>query len=242
MDRIVEPEWLDRLPSDDPRAAGSRRDLQRVNRLMGHSRILADQILRSIPMEWPSRWHMADLGAGDGVFALRLLRRLPSGLRPRTITLVDRVALVDDGTFAAFAELDCEPALVQADAFEWLESTPSVAMISANLFLHHFADERLAKLMELIAGRCVAFVACEPRRSWLPFRATRLLRFIGCNEVTRFDAVASVRAGFARRELSRQWPNSGAWRIEEGPAGLFSHVFAARSVPDSISLARNRRG
>ena len=41
MKRLVQPELLDSLPPDDPRARGSRRDLRRVNWWMGHHVILA---------------------------------------------------------------------------------------------------------------------------------------------------------------------------------------------------------
>jgi hypothetical protein len=50
---------------------------------------------------------------------------------------------------------------------------------------------------------------------------------VGCSEVTRHDAIVSVRAGFAGRELSMLWPAEG-WDTAEKSAGLFSHSFAAR--------------
>jgi hypothetical protein len=71
------------------------------------------------------------------------------------------------------------------------------------------------------------FVACEPRRSALALGASRLVGLIGCNEVTRYDAPISVRAGFAGRELSGLWPAGGAWQLREGARGLFSHCFVA---------------
>src|SRR5262245_27301775 len=39
--RRVEPEWLDGLPATDPGAIRSRRDLRRLNRIMGHVGIVA---------------------------------------------------------------------------------------------------------------------------------------------------------------------------------------------------------
>jgi hypothetical protein len=50
---------------------------------------------------------------------------------------------------------------------------------------------------------------------------------LGCNDVTRHDAVLSVRAGFTGSELSKLWPGGQEWEIEERPAGVFSHGFAA---------------
>ncbi len=118
---------------------------------------------------------------------------------------------------------------VQADVFDWLrdDAAPRYDAIVANLFLHHFEPRRLAVLLELAAARSRVFVACEPRRSGVAMLGSRLLGLAGCNDVTRHDAVVSVRAGFRDREISALWP-LGGWETEESPRGLFSHVFVAR--------------
>jgi hypothetical protein len=48
--------------------------------------------------------------------------------------------------------------------------------------------------------------------------------------VTRHDAVVSVRAGFADRELSALWPSGMTWTLRERARGLFSHCFVASRV------------
>jgi hypothetical protein len=53
-----------------------------------------------------------------------------------------------------------------------------------------------------------------------------MLFALACNSITRHDAVASVRAGFRGRELSRLW--GGGWRLREGPAFPFTHCFLAQ--------------
>ena len=42
--RTLEPEWLDELPADDPRAMRSRRDLLRINALMTNSTLVAREL------------------------------------------------------------------------------------------------------------------------------------------------------------------------------------------------------
>ena len=115
------------------------------------------------------------------------------------------------------------------DVFEWLgdESTGRFDAIVANLFLHHFDDAALARLLRLAAARTERFVACEPRRSGLALAGSRLVGLVGCNDVTRHDAVVSVRAGFSGGEIAALWPREG-WLVEESARGLFSHLFAAR--------------
>src|SRR5262245_47260239 len=70
--RRVEEETLDHLPEDDPRAVRSRRDLRRINRIMGNDSIV-ETLLSGSLVRPPSR--IAELGAGDGSLALRLAQR-----------------------------------------------------------------------------------------------------------------------------------------------------------------------
>ena len=64
MQRSVEPEWLDELPTDDPRAMRSRRDLQRIHSWMGNVGIMA-RLLRNVTTS-EKDLRVAELGAGDG--------------------------------------------------------------------------------------------------------------------------------------------------------------------------------
>lgn len=225
--RRVEPERLDALPAGDPAAIGSRRDLQRLNAVMGNAAAIAGRLGAcgsSVRMR-----RLVDLGGGDGTLLLSVARRLAprhGGVRG---VVVDRQALVSTRTQAAFAALGWSVEAATADALEWLVRAPrhEGTAVVANLFLHHFDDAPLGALLARIADRAEAFVACEPRRYGLALAASRRVGWIGCNAVTRHDAVVSVRAGFAGRELSALWPDHEAWRADEGPAGLFSHVFAA---------------
>src|SRR5205823_4538574 len=74
MTRLIIPEWLDDLPAADPGAIRSRRDLQRLNFLMGHVRVLA-RLLKKTGMMRSIRT-LVELGAGDGAFLLQLARRI----------------------------------------------------------------------------------------------------------------------------------------------------------------------
>ncbi len=225
MLRVIQPEWLDQLPADDPLAIGSRRDLRRVNAWMGNAallRTLVFQSNRSRPLT------MLELGAGDGTLLLRLAQRWPGDAKPVTTVLLDRQPVVTLETIRRFRNLNWNVQIVSADAFEWLEqSGPRFDMIVTNLFLHHFEPEALGRLLQQAALRTDAFVALEPRRSMLALSGSRLLGLIGCNRVTRHDARVSVHAGFSGQELSALWPSPDGWLLEERPMGLFSHGFSA---------------
>ena len=228
MKRVVEPEWLDFLPAADPRATASRRDLRRVNWLTGSAAILAGAIARAATR--PPRI-LVDLGAGDGSLALRLARRLSARWPDVRLRLVDRTPSIASSTLAAIAQTCWQVETVAADAEEWCRSGAgeSADIVVANLFLHHFGDEALSRLLHAVAARTSIFAASEPRRGAVALAGSRLLGLIGCNDVTRHDAVVSVRAGFARNELSALWPRDG-WSLSEGRAGWSSHLFVARST------------
>ena len=226
MERCVEPELLDLLPASDPGAVRSRRDLTRVNLLMGHAAIMARNLLHNV---YRPRV-LIDIGAGDGRFMLRVARKLAPRWPDCRLILLDRQNIVSAKTRAAFAALTWKVETVATDVFEFLAAAdcPQADVVTANLFLHHFGDEALSRLLSLIAQRAPLFAACEPRRDAVASAGSRLLWAIGCNHVTLHDAAASVRAGFRDQELTALWPRASGWDLREQAAGLFSHSFAAR--------------
>ncbi|MDI1252669.1 hypothetical protein [Thermomonas sp.] len=235
MARVVQPEWLDHLPADDPRAIRSRDDLRRINVLMSATRLLGEALDPLIAGRNHAR--IVELGAGDGSLLLRLARSRANAWPPVTLDLLDMQPIVAPATLARYGELGWAANVVHADVFDWLRDTPTnsnadvntdeAPIIVANLFLHHFEGQHLSELLHGIAARARAFICVEPRRSSFALLGSRLLGVIGCNAVTRHDAVVSVRAGFADQDLSQGWPSDAAWDLREHAAGLFGHRLVA---------------
>ena len=219
--RRLEPELLDLLAPEDPRARASRRDLARINFVMRQQTIMAG-LLRQQSL--PRR--LADLGSGDGRFLLGVARRMAPHWPQVTALLVDRQDIVNAQTREGFAALGWKCETYTGNIFEVLPYLDA-EIITANLFLHHLDDAALRQLVTLAAQKTRGFLACEPRRSPAALLASRMVFALGCNDVTRHDAVASVRAGFAGLELSHLWPGAG-WRLREGLALPFTHAFSAR--------------
>jgi SAM-dependent methyltransferase len=222
--RRVDNEILDDLPADDPRAIHSRRDLRLCNLLMFQSTIMARLLKRHC---WKAPRTIVDIGTGDGTAALSIARRLARRWTNVSMTLVDRQNIVSDATIASFAGLGWKVDRVSADVFDFFAHSNQFDLVTANLFVHHFSDERLARLLAMIARSTQAFVAGEPRRGPVAAFGCRLLPLFGCNEVTLHDSAASVRAGFHGKELSALWPEEAGWRLAEHEAVPFSHCFAA---------------
>ncbi|MEI6193691.1 MAG: class I SAM-dependent methyltransferase [Verrucomicrobiota bacterium] len=237
MNRIVKPELLDTLPPDDPRAVRSRRDLRRVNGWMRNHSIMGDALRNQFENRSPRE--ITELGAGDGDFLLRVAQKLSPQWPNVKLALLDLQRNVSAETLAAFAAQGLPAEVVVADVFAWPQTTGRSEIVIANLFLHHFEDARLAGLLRQIAGRATVFVALEPRRALWPLFSSRLLWAIGCNAVTRHDAVVSVRAGFTGRELSALWPDKQNWHLTERPAGAFSHLFIAQKRAAGILPSEN---
>jgi len=227
LPRRVEPEMLDVLPQADPRAIRSRQDLRRINRVMATHSILCRGIDAATRGRPPRR--IVELGAGDGTLLLRLARRRAAKWPGVEATVVDRKDLIASETRQGFATLGWTLRVVACDVFAWVDEADAVPydLSLANLFLHHFADEALRLLFSGVAARSNAFVACEPRRAATALFGSHLVGLLGCNAVSRNDAVLSVHAGFRDAELTAAWPETHSWQIDEYPAGLFSHCFLA---------------
>jgi hypothetical protein len=145
------------------------------------------------------------------------------------LVILDRQNIVTEKTRAEFAALDWHCENLQGDIFETLpQIEPDI--VTANLFLHHLDDAALRRLLVLVASRSRAFVACEPRRSAFALLGARLVFALGANDVTRHDAVASVKAGFRDMELSMLWPRERRWIRREHGEFPFSQLFYAHAL------------
>lgn len=226
--RRVQPEVLDSLSPENPDAIRARRDLRRVHVAMRSLSILK-QAIDQLQLAAPPR-RIIEIGAGDGSLMLRLARSLRSKWTNVDLTLLDRADVVDPSTRREYRQLGWTVQVLCEDVFAWADAftRPSYDLCVANLFLHHFEESSLARLLKAVADRTDAFVACEPRRDLISRWSSRCLGLIGGNAVTREDAVKSVDAGFNGQELSDCWRgSSGEWVVRETRAFPFTHCFSA---------------
>ena len=211
MQRVVQPELLDSLPADDPSARRSRRDLRRINGMMGNLRWLARAIREAgLPLDA----QVVEVGSGDG----HLARAMASD--GYTVTAVDLAPRPRN--------LPENIRWIQGDLFDELPHLSADVLI-ANLFWHHFDDEQLAELAPIIE-RFPLVLASEPLRAHFPhFLGAVLVPFV--NRVTRHDLFVSIRAGFRPGELSNRWKlESDEWQIEESTGLLGACRLKARRL------------
>jgi hypothetical protein len=84
-------------------------------------------------------------------------------------------------------------------------------VVTASLFLHHFADDALPELLRsLYAMARRALVVNDLQRSWVPYvfgRATFGALFR--SRVSVEDGLLSIRRGFRQEELARAFARAG---------------------------------
>ncbi|MDB4438396.1 class I SAM-dependent methyltransferase [bacterium] len=184
--RTVVPEILDSLPGGDPDALRSRRDLRLINFLMGNERWI---------MKQDHRGGVIELGAGEG----QLTRKLAERGEVVGLDFQDRPD-------------DLNVCWEAGDLFEKLPGVVGETVV-ANLILHHFEDDQLARLGKLIRDRRF-LIAVEPWRSRISLaEGYSLWPFI--NHVTKHDMMVSIRAGFRKGELREMLDLGAGWEWKE---------------------------
>ena len=129
--RVVEPELLDGLTESDPAAQRSRRDLQRVHRVMGTRGILLKAWRAAMPtaMEGGRPLQVLELGAGDGSLLLGIARALPAGAPAVQLTLLDRQRLLTPALVADYAVCGWQVRAQTVDVLDWADGAPGVPVL-----------------------------------------------------------------------------------------------------------------
>lgn len=192
MARTLQPELMDSASAAD--VAMNLRDLSRINRWFGGNRALAkvlDPYLRRQPDAL-----VLDVGAADGETLRWLATRYP---RARFVALDRAERLLQKGSGARVA----------ADVFCWPVRPRSIDIVLSSLFLHHFTDDEVRRILANCeeAAR-MAVIAVDLHRHPVSRAFLPATRFLGWHPVTVHDGVISVDAAFTPAELSALAPRA----------------------------------
>lgn len=187
--RSVTPEILDSLPPDDPAAQASRRDLRLYNRLMGNFSWFGKQLSRHKQPE-----SIVEPGAGDGGLGLYL---------KNNDHLHFGSLYMGNDLIGPPPDWPCDWSWNQTDLLA-LDLNGTYSTLLANLILHQFNDEELARIGEGIGRSSIKrLLINEPSRRRLHLWQIALSRLLGVHPVSLHDARASICAGFRGDELIR---------------------------------------
>ena len=210
--RVLQPELLDSLPPANAHAQQSRRDLARINAVMGNIRWF-QRVLPKLVDPWE---RILELGAGDGA--------LGRVLAPLEVDGIDRWPRPPHWPRRASWH--------QQDIFNFHE-WHRYRVVIGNMIFHHFDDRALDDLGAVLRGHVRVIAACEPLRG----RATRwaflvLCRLIGADKITRHDGLVSIDAGFRQQELPQRLrldPRFWRWSTTVTARGAYRMVAQRRA-------------
>lgn len=209
MQRTVQPEILDDLPACNVDAIASRRDLVKINHLMGNFRWMRRQVLAA---KLSGNARFLEIGAGDGTLAGKLRSRLDGAV----YHALDQCGAPKDWP---------EPAAWHCCDLLQFEGYGAYTHLLGNLILHHFSACELGQLghrIEQSTIRCI--IACEPCRRSVHKQQLQAGKWFGFNYVTLNDGCVSIDAGFRASELPHLLglnPAAWNWSISETWMGAY---------------------
>ena len=184
--RLILPELLDTLLPDQ--ASTSLEDLVRINRRWGGHSTLRRLLQENVPDSQP--FSVLDVGAASGDMGACVRRWYPAA----KVTSLDYV----ESHLAKSATPK-----VAGDAFRLPFRPGSFDYVFCSLFLHHFPDEAVVRLLRSfgeVARKAVLVIDLE--RNPIPYYFIVWSRpLLGWDPVTVHDGAISVEAAFHRREL-----------------------------------------
>ena len=210
--RLVQPELLDGLAADSPAARASRRDLRRINRLLGSAGWFGAQVRE----HYRVGESLLEVGAGGGELGGVFHAIVPD------LAGLDRAPRPQDWPRTAL--------WFQTNALNFAGWT-SFPIIVGNLFFHHFEPEQLQQIGFQLGRHARVIIASEPLRR--PRTATLfalVCALIRAHPVTRHDGRVSITAGFRDDELPRLLgldPAAWSWSVSETWSGA-SRLVAER--------------
>jgi len=200
--RIYVQEMLDAGEGTDDDVSENLADLRFINRRLGGASVVLGALETALEGKRPESLSLLDIGTGSADIPNEVCRRwTAAGIRFHIAAL----DLSSRNLRIARSRLGIEPQvdLIQADALNLPFAPGSFDFVTASLFLHHFTEAEITRLLEgftRIARRSV--IVNDLARSFVPYYFFRLFgRLFTRSFLTRNDGAISVLRGFTAAEL-----------------------------------------
>jgi ubiquinone/menaquinone biosynthesis C-methylase UbiE len=213
--RIYVEEMLDAGAGTDEDVAQNLADLRRINRFLGGSRVVLEALSSSLRNSSQSGLSLLDVGTGSadipGAVAAWCNGR---GLAPMIVglDLSERNIRVSRNRLGVSDQVQ----LIQADSLKLPFVDRSFQFVTASLFLHHFEDADVVRLLadfSRVARRAV--IVNDLLRNLVPYYFSRVTGpILARSFLTRNDGPISVLRGFTTDELLHLAERAGLKRCK----------------------------
>jgi ubiquinone/menaquinone biosynthesis C-methylase UbiE len=213
--RIYVEEMLDAGVGTDEDVAQNLSDLRRINRFLGGTRVVLEALSSSLQDSSQGVLSLLDVGTGSadipGAVAAWCSGR---GLKPMIVglDLSERNIRVSRKHLGISEEVQ----LIQADSLKLPFLDRSFQFVTASLFLHHFEDADVVRLLadfSRVARRAV--IVNDLLRNLVPYYFSRVTGPIFARSfLTRNDGPISVLRGFTAEELQHLAERAGLKRCK----------------------------
>ena len=224
--RIYVEELLDAGEGTDDDVAENLADLRRINRFLGGTKVVLNALSSLTQTDRIKQLSLLDVGTGSADIPSEVLAWCE---RRGIIATVSALDISERNLRIARSRLGVSRRIqfVQADSLTLPFAPRSFDFVTASLFLHHFRDDDVVRLLSdfaRVAKRAV--IVNDLVRNLVPYYFARLTGpFLATSFLTRNDGPVSVLRGFTAEELKRL----------AGRAGL-SQFEVKRSFPYRLSL------
>lgn len=201
--RIYEEELLDAGEGTDEDVARSLSDLRRINRFLGGQKVLLRAISSCLEDTSLKQVSLLDVGTGSADMPMAVaetcrLRGLDTFIA--AVDLSERHIRISRARLGVSSEVH----LVRADSLQLPFAARSFDFVTASLFLHHFRDDDVVRLLAdfgRIARRAV--IVNDLVRNLVPYYFTRIaFPLLGTSFLTQNDGPVSVLRAFTADEMS----------------------------------------
>lgn len=201
--RIYEEELLDAGEGTDDDVARSLSDLRRINRFLGGRKVVLRAISSCLDDTSLERVSLLDVGTGSADLPMAVAESCKARGLEIFIAAVDiseRNLRISRAQLGVSSEIH----LVRADSLRLPFAARSFDFVTASLFLHHFRDDDVVRLLAdfgRIARRAV--IVNDLVRNLVPYYFTRIAGpILAASFLTRNDGPVSVLRGFTPDEMN----------------------------------------
>ena len=212
--RVYIEELLDLGEGSDDDVARNLADLRRINRFLGGRRVVVDALAALVNDADARELSLLDIGTGSADIPGAVAdwcRKRGVAANVTALDLSERNLRIARSRLGVSADVR----LVRGDSLHLPFADGSVDVVTASLFLHHFEDADVTRLLAefaRVARRAV--VVNDLIRHLVPYWFAKLTGpLLATSYLTRYDGPTSVLRGFTVREMAGLAERAGLRQI-----------------------------